>query len=299
MRRRVLWIVLGIAFISSQSFGGKLKTIPRDVRKAFMDTVKVAGDEIAVITMKNGKEIYIRFYPKEAPNTIKNFIMLSKLKFYDDLTFHRVIPQFVAQGGDPLGNGTGDPGYSIDAEFNDIKHITGTVAMARSQDPNSAGSQFYICLAPQPGLDKKYTVFGQVILGMDIVKKIVKGDTMKTVRIVSAAELPNILYTPDYEEIWWVSEPPKILKRWMPFAEDVSKAKVQNVTTLRCLVDTTGKIVDAKIVKSLIPQYDKMSLSAVKKWLFAPIKYKGKKVRAWVGVTTKFPIVEEKAPEEK
>lgn len=297
--KRVLWVVLGIAFISSQSFAGKPKAIPPDVRKAFMDTIKVTGDELAVITMENGKEIYIRFYPNEAPNHVKNFIMLTNLGFYDGLIFHRVEPRFVVQGGDPLGNGTGGPGYTIDAEFNDIKHITGTVAMARGPDPNSAGSQFYICLAPQPYLDKKYTVFGQVIHGMDIVKKVAIGDTMKTVQIVSAAELPNILYTPDFKNIWWVSESPKILKRWMPYAEDVSKVKVKNITTLRCLVDTTGKVTDAKIVESLIPQYDKMSLSAVKKWLFEPIKYKGKKVSAWVSVTTKFPVAEEKVPEEK
>jgi len=224
--------------------------------------------------------------------------MLTKLCFYDDLIFHRVESRFVAQGGDPLGNGTGGPGYTIDAEFNDIKHITGTVAMARGTDHNTAGSQFYICLAPLPPLDKKYTVFGQVIQGMDIVKKIAIGDTMKTVEIVNAAKLPNILYTTDYKNIWWVSESPKILKRWMPYVEDVGKVKVKDITTLRCLVDTKGKVIDAEVVKSLIPQYDKMSLSAVKKWQFEPIKYKGKKVSAWVSVTTKFPVEEEQAPEE-
>ena len=297
--RRVLWIVLGIAFISSQCFGGKLKTIPPKVREAFMDTVKVTGNEIAVITMKDGKQIYIRFYPKEAPNTVKNFIMLTKLGFYDDLIFHRVVPNFVVQGGDPSGTGYGGPGYTIDAEFNDIHHITGTVAMARSQDPNSAGSQFYICLAPQPHLDRKYTVFGQVIHGMDVVKRIVRGDTMKTVRIVSAAELPNILYTPNYKDIWWVSESPKVLKKVMPYtSESVRGVKLKQTHTLRCLVDTTGNVIDVKIVKSTSKSYDEMALESAKQWKFVPIKYKGKKVSAWVSVTMEFPI-EEKAPKEK
>ena len=141
----------------------------------------------AVIEMAKGGRIVLEFYPQDAPNTVDNFMKLTQKGFYDGLKFHRVIPGFVAQGGDPLGNGTGGPGYSIKAEFNSQKHLLGTLAMARSQDPNSAGSQFYICLAPQPGLDGQYTVFGQVIEGMDIVQGIQKGDVMKKVTIVDKA----------------------------------------------------------------------------------------------------------------
>lgn len=170
------------------------KKISLETRKAFMDSLKVTGDEIAVIQMAKGAKIYIKLYPEYAPNTVKNFIMLSNLKFYDGLTFHRVIPKFMAQGGCPIGNGTGDAGYNLKAEFNERRHLTGTVAMARAQDPNSASSQFYICFAPQPHLDKNYTVFGQVIKGMDVVNGIKKGSVMDSVRIVAEDEIKDILY---------------------------------------------------------------------------------------------------------
>jgi len=138
----------------------------------------------AIIEMEKGGKIVIKFYPKDAPNTVDNFIKLTNKGFYNKLRFHRVIPGFMAQGGDPSGNGTGGPGYKIKAEFNSQKHIKGTLAMARSSHPDSAGSQFYICFEPQPHLDGDYTVFGQVIEGMDVVDGIQQGDVMKTITIV-------------------------------------------------------------------------------------------------------------------
>jgi cyclophilin family peptidyl-prolyl cis-trans isomerase len=137
----------------------------------------------AVIEMDADK-IMIEFYEQDAPETVANFVKLAKKGFYDGLSFHRVVPGFVVQGGDPKGDGSGGPGYTIKDELNSRKHLTGTVAMARTPAPNSAGSQFYICLGPQPALDGKYTVFGQVIDGMDIVMKIKRGDIMKKVAIV-------------------------------------------------------------------------------------------------------------------
>jgi peptidyl-prolyl cis-trans isomerase B (cyclophilin B) len=137
----------------------------------------------AVIEMDAGK-IMIEFYEQDAPETVANFVKLAKKGFYDGLSFHRVVPGFVVQGGDPKGDGSGGPGYTIKDEFTSRKHLTGTVAMARTPAPNSAGSQFYICLGPQPALDGKYTVFGRVIDGMDIVMKIKRGDIMKKVAIV-------------------------------------------------------------------------------------------------------------------
>ena len=149
-----------------------------DIKEPVADASKV----VAVLETSKG-EIAFEFFPKEAPETVKSFITLIQKGFYNGLNFHRVVPGFVIQGGDPKGDGTGGPGYTIKAEFNSHKHITGTVAMARTQDPDSAGSQFYICLAPQPSLDRKYTVFGQLIKGYEVIKKIQKGDVMKKVSI--------------------------------------------------------------------------------------------------------------------
>ena len=142
--------------------------------------------QTAVITLENGNEIRIEFYPEDAPKTVENFVTLAKKGFYNGLAFHRVVPDFVVQGGDPKGNGTGGPGYTIKAEFNKQKHVRGSLAMARSQHPDSAGSQFYITYGPTPHLDGNYTVFGKVTSGMEHVDRIKQGDRMKSVVIVEA-----------------------------------------------------------------------------------------------------------------
>lgn len=150
--------------------------------------VKVTGKEIAVVTTPKGV-IKFEFFAEDAPNHVASFIELARAGFYDGTTFHRVESGFVIQGGDPNSKtgggaaGTGGPGYNLKAEFNSRPHLGGTVAMARSQSPDSAGSQFYICLGPQPFLDGQYTVFGQVLEGMDVVKAIQVGDVMESVRI--------------------------------------------------------------------------------------------------------------------
>jgi peptidyl-prolyl cis-trans isomerase B (cyclophilin B) len=140
--------------------------------------------QTGVITLDNGHEIRMEFYPADAPKTVDNFVTLAKKGFYNNLTFHRVVPDFVVQGGCPKGNGTGGPGYTVPAEFNTQKHLRGSVAMARSQHPDSAGSQFYICYGATPHLDGNYTVFGKVTSGMEHVDRIKQGDRMKSVAIV-------------------------------------------------------------------------------------------------------------------
>lgn len=165
---------------------------PLTQRSSFQPPSKSADAEPpksprVIIEMAAGK-IVAELYDKDAPGTVVNFVKLTKQGFYNGLSFHRVVPGFVVQGGDPVGNGTGGPGYTIKDEVNTHKHLTGTVAMAKTSAPNSAGSQFYITLAPQPRLDSGYTVFGQVLEGMDIVMKIKQGDVMKKVTIVEAAE---------------------------------------------------------------------------------------------------------------
>jgi peptidyl-prolyl cis-trans isomerase B (cyclophilin B) len=167
---------------SAPKAGGESK--PADSQKKGTKRVK----QSAVITMEKGGEIKLDFYPQDAPKTVENFVTLAKKGYYDGLTFHRREEGFVIQGGDPKGNGTGGPGYKIKAEFNKQKHVRGALAMARSQDPDSAGSQFYICLAPAPFLDGQYTVFGIVTSGMDVVDKVKVGDKMKSVKIIEAAQ---------------------------------------------------------------------------------------------------------------
>ncbi|BBI31393.1 peptidylprolyl isomerase [Cohnella abietis] len=145
-----------------------------------MSEVDTSGDNpIVTIEMDSGKTIKVELYPKVAPNSVNNFISLVKKGFYDGTIFHRVIPGFMIQGGDPDGTGMGGPGYSIAGEFtqngfeNKLKHTAGVLSMARAQDPNSAGSQFFLMVANSPHLDGAYAAFGKVIEGMDVVNEIV------------------------------------------------------------------------------------------------------------------------------
>ena len=128
---------------------------------------------VAVVETSMGT-FKIAFLTDKAPKTCENFITLAKKGFYDGLGFHRVIPGFMIQGGCPKGDGTGGPGYMIKAEFNDTKHVPGIVSMARANDPDSAGSQFFVCVASPSHLDGQYTAFGKVTEGYDVVEKIAK-----------------------------------------------------------------------------------------------------------------------------
>jgi len=142
--------------------------------------IKKMSATTAVLETKFGN-ITLKFFPDTAPGHVKNFISLAKKGFYDRTVFHRVIPGFMIQGGDPISKdpakrrayGTSGPGYTIPAEFSDRPHKRGTLSMARTNDPNSAGSQFFICVADAPFLNKQYTVFGEVVSGMEVVDKIV------------------------------------------------------------------------------------------------------------------------------
>jgi cyclophilin family peptidyl-prolyl cis-trans isomerase len=142
--------------------------------------------KLPMVTIETEKgKITFEMYPDVAPKTVARMTELIKKGFFDGLKFHRVVPGFVIQGGDPKGDGTGGSGTRLPAEFNKMKHVTGTVAMARAQDPNSADSQFYICLADQPGLDNQYTIFGQVKdkSSLEVIQKIRVGDVMKKVTV--------------------------------------------------------------------------------------------------------------------
>ena len=147
-----------------------------------------------VITMEKAGDITLELFPKDAPKHVENFVSLAKKGFYDGQRVHRVEPNFVVQFGDPQSKtlpmdhprmGTGDPGYKIKAEFNSRKFERGVLGMARSQDPDSAGSQVYIMLGPAPFLNGKYTAFGQVTKGMDVVDKIRVGDRITSIKVVN------------------------------------------------------------------------------------------------------------------
>jgi len=140
------------------------------------------GGNMLVIETDHGT-VECELYATDAPKTVARIKELAAKGFYNGLTFHRVVPGFVVQGGDPSGNGTGGSGQNLAAEFNKRQHVEGTLAMARAQDVNSADSQFYISLGRHPHLDGQYTVFGVVTKGMDAVKKIKQGDKMKTVTL--------------------------------------------------------------------------------------------------------------------
>jgi peptidyl-prolyl cis-trans isomerase B (cyclophilin B) len=131
-------------------------------------------------------DIVVRLFPDDAPMHAAAFLKLVRAGFYDGLAFHRVEPGFVVQGGDPSGNGTGGPGYSLKAEFNERPHARGTLAMARSSNPDSAGSQFYFCLADARFLDGQYTVFGTMTEGFEALDAIRRGDKMQKLTVEPA-----------------------------------------------------------------------------------------------------------------
>jgi peptidyl-prolyl cis-trans isomerase B (cyclophilin B) len=133
-----------------------------DVNKTYTATIDTdAGTMVAEL------------YPKIAPNTVNSFVFLAREGFYEGVIFHRVIPGFMIQGGDPTGTGSGGPGYQLKAEFNDTKHDKGVLSMARTSDPDSAGSQFFVMHDRAPHLDNQYTAFGKVTKGLEVIDKIV------------------------------------------------------------------------------------------------------------------------------
>ncbi len=175
MKRYVTFIVLSIIML--MVFGCSSDN-EKDVR--LPDVEETDAVPVVTMTMENGGVVEIALYPNTARNTVNNFIYLVEQGFYDGLTFHRVIPGFMIQGGDPEGTGMGGPGYTIVGEFksngyeNELKHTRGVISMARAQHPDSAGSQFFIMVDDAPHLDGDYAAFGKVISGMEVIDDIVQ-----------------------------------------------------------------------------------------------------------------------------
>lgn len=179
--KRIISTLIGsllfLLLINAPAFSGEVRN------KTFsQEEIKAMQAKNAVIRTKFG-DITLKFFPEVAPNHVSSFIELAEKGFYNGTTFHRIIPKFMIQGGDPNSkdpdkskHGTGGPGYQIKAEFNKKPHKKGILSMARSQHPDSGGSQFFICVGDATFLDGKYTVFGEVTEGMDVADKIVAQD---------------------------------------------------------------------------------------------------------------------------
>ncbi len=193
MKRFLGWFLGATLVAMSLVAADEKKDAPAEPKKS---ETAPSTNEVAVIKTSMG-EMVAEFWPDVAPKTVENFKKLAKQGFYDGTAFHRIIKGFMIQGGDPKTKdvakeaefGTGDPGYKIKAEFNDRKHVRGVLSMARSRDPDSAGSQFFIMLDNAPHLDHQYTGFGKLIKGEDVLMKI--GDTPTTRGNDGAASKPR------------------------------------------------------------------------------------------------------------
>jgi peptidyl-prolyl cis-trans isomerase B (cyclophilin B) len=199
-------LVLGIAVATAQESKESKKSEPKketQKTETKQENKNVNTKEVAVIKTSEG-EMVLEFWPDVAPGHVENFKKLAAKGFYDGTCFHRVIKGFMIQGGDPLTKdeanksrwGTGGPGYQIKAEFNDKPHVRGVLSMARSQDPNSAGSQFFICHGDPRFLDKQYTAFGKLIKGDDVLEKIATTPTQPGDKPVKRMNVESIKIVP-------------------------------------------------------------------------------------------------------
>lgn len=203
MKRKALMIMMAVLMlIAALTFGGcsEKSGNPNLPIEDTYSLEQYAGENpVAVIKVKGYGNIYVELYPEVAPNTVNNFISLANSGFYDGVIFHRVIEDFMIQGGDPDGNGTGGPGYSIFGEFtsngfkNELSHERGVISMARrGNDNNSAGSQFFIMHKDSAYLDGDYAAFGKVISGMDVVDAIAAVETNVNDKPVDDVEMESV-----------------------------------------------------------------------------------------------------------
>jgi cyclophilin family peptidyl-prolyl cis-trans isomerase len=187
MKITILLFVFSAFLLSSCEFNKRSSTLLSGINGGIaVENLKtdIGGLSTTSATLKTVHgDIVFRFYTKAAPRTSARIMQLIQNKFYDGLVFHRAIPNFIIQTGDPTGTGYGGSGTKLQAEFNELQHIKGTMALARGMDKNSADSQFYICLTTLPHLDGKNTVFGQVVDGIDILPKLSKGDRILSITL--------------------------------------------------------------------------------------------------------------------
>lgn len=200
-KRKSLWILLVVCL------GLLLSGCSSETTKK-VEVQPMESHPIVTMNIKDYGTVTLELYPEKAPNTVNNFVTLANSGFYDGLTFHRIIEGFMIQGGDPEGIGTGGPGYTIPGEFasngyteNDLQHNKGVVSMARSQDPDSAGSQFFIMSADSPHLDGDYAAFGEVTSGIEIIEQIEKVETGTMDKPVDPIVIENITVDTNGEKV--------------------------------------------------------------------------------------------------
>lgn len=233
--------------------------------------------------------IRIELYPEEAPKTVENFVTLAKNGFYNGLAFHRVVPGFVIQSGDPKRDGTGGPGYTIPDEQNKtLTHKVGAVAMAKTPAPNSAGSQFYIVITkPADRLNNKYTVFGQVVSGQDIAENIQVGDKITQVTIAEAQVAPPTIAPP-------ITPPPattpppvpvpsnadaQVVERYLPdIPKSLWTAKWNRMVRVRVAIAAEGRAKPELVKKSGNDDVDRAVLSSLRQWKWKPAVQNGQSV---------------------
>jgi peptidyl-prolyl cis-trans isomerase B (cyclophilin B) len=185
LNRSVLGLVL--LFAAAPALAQEKKTWDREPE------MKIDVNKVYVARMETTEgPIVIELYPKQAPHHVNSFVFLAKEGFYNGVIFHRVIPGFMIQGGDPTGTGTGGPGYNLKAEFNETKHTRGVLSAARSQSPDSAGSQFFLMHGDSPHLDGQYTAYGKAVEGLDVIDKIVNAPTGANDRPRNPASIKGI-----------------------------------------------------------------------------------------------------------
>jgi cyclophilin family peptidyl-prolyl cis-trans isomerase len=195
LKTRCLLLLLSVMLVSAGLLlsCGKPEATPMQWNTPPKMSIDPDKNYTAVIETVKG-DLILELFAQDVPVTVNNFVFLARQGYYDNTTFHRVIPDFMAQGGDPTGTGAGGPGYTFPNEITAHKHVVGAISMAHSDRPNSNGSQFFICYQPQPGLDGSYSVFGQLVEGMDVLLSLTprdpdnspqyEGDKVITIRII-------------------------------------------------------------------------------------------------------------------
>ncbi|MBC8141721.1 MAG: peptidylprolyl isomerase [Armatimonadetes bacterium] len=252
---------------------------------ATKDAKPVTRPTVTIVTAKGS--IVIELYPEDAPGTVQNFVTLAKKGFYDGLTFHRIVPGFVAQGGDPQGNGTGGPGYNIKSENNRVlKHNVGAVAMANS-GRDTAGSQFYIVITkPAPFLDEKfgdgvnkYTLFGKVVLGQEVAENLAVGDRMTKVTVVEPLPGAGAAIPASTEpKVSRLAEPTLQIPVIVPYLDKPVVPK--NIKPkIKVSVSDTGSVSKVNLLtKTGVAELDTAVTNALKKWQWSPAMKNGKAV---------------------